>query len=1132
MKLLQRVRLINWHYFTDETLDFQGGSVLLTGDNGSGKSTILDAIQYALVGDTRRLRFNQAAHEKSRRDLEGYLRCKIGEDQSALYLRTGDFTSYVALEFRDDRTRQTFVLGVGVDSRASGETERPLFFKADNRCLEDLPLLEDDRPATTREWRERLRKMPRADHYPTGDTYREAVRARLGHLSDRFFTVLTKGIAFKPVDNLRDFIYDYVLEENRVNIDVMRDNLHHYREFQHLVEQTEQKLAVLERVGGLHREAADWEERLHVQDYVVARAHLEDRVEHREQLGQEEQAARRQVAEDEPALKEATGLRDAAERQLRDLAQRKAENWAQQQINQITLKLEHARSDLARLQDDEDRLRRLSQEEVASLREAADLMRSPTFTWLPSDLTGVTEEAVAWVEALLVPAAETAPLVPSAQAEALAERLAGLADRVSEHRFDLNQQVKRLADEKAELQRRLADLAHRRLSYDEHTTRLRRLIAEEGSQEEPQVLCELLEIPREKWQDAVEGYLNTRRFDLIVRPEDFDRALAVYERRKREFRLHGVGLVNTGKIMEHLHDHITGSLAEEVQADNPHARAYINRTLGQVMKCETEQELKHHRIAITPTCMTYQNHTARQINPDVYETPFIGERALRRQRELKQSRLHQVETELTSLTRALEAHDRLARLLTDRRDRYTTMMGLWTRASGLPAATAEVTRLEAELAAVDRTELAEIEAAIARAEAEEARLDAVVGELRDRLAATRQRLKDLATLIPTADDEVAQRRLDLEALTSAWPSAVQRGAQRYLSERRRHGNAEIARRFDANRKTNASHLEKLREDLRQARSNYNRDYQFGGAIDAPDNAAYEAERNKLAESDLPTYREHISQAREAAEQEFKEHFIHRLHEHLEVAQSAFSDLNLVLKDIHFGQDRYEFTVRPAEAYRDYYKMIMDEYLMAGQTLFSEMFQERYRETIEDLFRRMLDVPEAEQQVNIDRLTDYRTYLEYDIRIHHGNGESTLFSKVNYEKSGGETQTPYYVAMLASFLQAYHAPYNADSARLVLFDEAFNRMDPDRVENMLSFLRSLGLQAVIAAPIDRCQLIAPHVPSTLLVMRHDHQVWVENYSHVLEMPVQPGQQVSEAPPPGSAEPATGFSQVAAAGDDDA
>ncbi len=96
MKTLTKIRLINWHYFTDETIDVKG-SVLFSGDNASGKSTILDAIQLVLTTNTRR--FNPAANEKSKRTLQGYVRCKTG-DEGNVYLRAnGPVISYVALEF-------------------------------------------------------------------------------------------------------------------------------------------------------------------------------------------------------------------------------------------------------------------------------------------------------------------------------------------------------------------------------------------------------------------------------------------------------------------------------------------------------------------------------------------------------------------------------------------------------------------------------------------------------------------------------------------------------------------------------------------------------------------------------------------------------------------------------------------------------------------------------------------------------------------------------------------------------------------------------------------------------------------------------------------------------------------------
>ena len=66
MKKLVKVRLINWHYLSNETIEIKGNT-LLTGPNASGKSTIMDAITYVLTaGDTA---FNLAANDKGKRDL-------------------------------------------------------------------------------------------------------------------------------------------------------------------------------------------------------------------------------------------------------------------------------------------------------------------------------------------------------------------------------------------------------------------------------------------------------------------------------------------------------------------------------------------------------------------------------------------------------------------------------------------------------------------------------------------------------------------------------------------------------------------------------------------------------------------------------------------------------------------------------------------------------------------------------------------------------------------------------------------------------------------------------------------------------------------------------------------------------
>ena len=63
-----------------------------------------------------------------------------------------------------------------------------------------------------------------------------------------------------------------------------------------------------------------------------------------------------------------------------------------------------------------------------------------------------------------------------------------------------------------------------------------------GRKAEPHVLCEVLEIADESWRNAVEGYLNTQRFYILVEPENFDIALGIYDRLRREKKAYGAGL--------------------------------------------------------------------------------------------------------------------------------------------------------------------------------------------------------------------------------------------------------------------------------------------------------------------------------------------------------------------------------------------------------------------------------------------------------------------------------------------------------------------------------------------------------------------------------------------------------------
>ena len=179
MKKLTKLKLINWHRFTNCTIDF-GGSTLISGENGAGKSTLLDAIQFVVNCSSNS--FNKAAHENGKRKLTGYIRCKTGRENKP-YERTGELSAHVALEFYEESKQRYFIIGAVVDSASEGQ-ETTVRYLIDNKQITDDMFLNDRHIRSISEFRAANKGIKQ--WCKTQAEARKMVLARLGRIEDKF----------------------------------------------------------------------------------------------------------------------------------------------------------------------------------------------------------------------------------------------------------------------------------------------------------------------------------------------------------------------------------------------------------------------------------------------------------------------------------------------------------------------------------------------------------------------------------------------------------------------------------------------------------------------------------------------------------------------------------------------------------------------------------------------------------------------------------------------------------------------------------------------------------------------------------------------------------------------------------
>lgn len=1074
MKKLTRMKLINWHRFENCTIDF-GDSTLISGENGAGKSTLLDAIQFVITCSANA--FNKAAHENGKRKLTGYVRCKTGRE-SRPYERTGEISAHIALEFYEEKKDRYFIIGAVVDSASEGQ-ETTVRYLIDNKRLTDDMFFKGNTPRSIAEFRTANKSI--RQWCKTQIEAKRMIKSRLGRIEDKFFSLIPKALAFKPIDDIKDFVYSYVLDEKEVNIEVLRENVRSYQELQRTLESVKKRMEKLEQIDKLHDSVEDCMRKDRMYECYLSQADVDISKERIQRLEREIQTEKEHCSQVQKELQEVLAEKEQKlqiETNLRlELKQ-----------NQEFIALEEQKKERERLKESENQALIEKKELLKSTKRALD----GVYRLLEiKDVDPCVEEYRKILEIL----DKTHDIVPAREVTEQVIRYKGdMYGKVQQKMAEVKIRQSRQQEEKLELEHKIEQLERKKLSYPPAVNCVLEAIREEfariGRKAEPYVLCETLEITDESWRNAVEGYLNTQRFYILVEPEHFDIALGIYDKLRREKKAYGAGLINT-QNMETYEEAPAGTLASAVTSKNKYAKRFINMVLGKVQMCERYSDLKKYQTSITKECMRYQNRVASAIKPEIFSVPFIGKHAFKVQLEQAKEQRTSLDERICATKEQLHALESVLAPLSTETDvdvkyRMEVLPRLYQIQMGIKVCDDHIRTLEKNATFLQKQ--IQLEA-----------LASLRAELERKSGKLNQKIGDLNRIVENKKEQIALET-NLQAEKQAYAAEIVSKVGDELILWKRDYEKQISDKSLEQFKENYSRRRKANETLKQTAENqmvsrmveYKTEHGFGAAASMEGFPEFAVVYDRLRTSEILEYKEKVESARAAAEEEFREQFLAKLQENMKQAQSEFKELNRALKDIAFSSEQYEFLYMPSKTYRNYYEMIMDDFNMVqGESIFSGIFHETHKAVIEELFDR-LAFQSDNQAKTLDEFTDYRTYMDYDIKIIHSDGSYSYYSKVCEEKSGGETQTPFYVTVAASFVQLYGNNIGGEAAGLVMFDEAFNNMDDERIGGVLEFLKRLPLQIIIAAPPDKIQYIGPSMAETLLVMTDEKVSYVEEY----------------------------------------
>lgn len=1062
-KIFSQMHLANWHYIEFETIQLHHGINYFTGETGSGKSTVIDALQLLILGDVRGSSFNKAANKDSKRSLIWYLRGKRGDgDSHEDYLRfEKDFISTLVLEVVDTKNKNTFCIGAVFEVRKNSDDFEYRFFHF-NGALPGHKFRDMTWLAIQQMYKNQITIHGYED-------YRTNFRNKyMGMLRKEFFDIFRRAVALDTTKDIKEFMRKFVCDEIYIDVDSMKQSIRALKSIEKEMKIILDKIKHLEEINAAYSTWKGIDEQRNKEQFILDRCGIElinneilskiDKVKINEETIYKNNISIENLKQERAKL-------ERQKTEIEDKILMSGEGNLENKIEELANRIDDYKRQEGRYIADAVSFERW----IECLENYYNLFGEELndLSILLQDIRKIrsyeiTEEALSSVNTILV----------------------NLKERLNDDYIKDNHSYKELKEQRKFHNEEIKKLEEGFKGYPSHVVNLQNAIKQNLKSKyckeiEVNVLADLLDVKDKSWLNAIEGYMNTQKLNLIIDPAYYQDAIEIYNSLDKN-KFYGVGIVDIENISKQKIQVDENSLVDELITDSNYVRIYINYLLGRVKKCESIKELRKYKIAITKGCFLYKSFIARQLNPDSYNqmNSFIGKETILNKIKVHKNMLLDINTQIVNIEAKLRLLDRYRNLNILTPNNIEDMIDKKEKILSIPNLEAERKKFIETLQNMLVTYLQDLKDDKEKITKRIINIDAEKDNINDQ---TNQYITSIWILKnDILYKEKSMKEKNNKLLSDYGEEFIEREGKSYFTEmfsKYRYLSSLIKEFEYLIENETKPKVERLFEHLKSKRENYRDKFIVHWDITNTSNEVYERAFNDLVTTELQRFSAKLEKQKERAFQEFKEDLLYKLRDGINKTETNITFLNRAIAELSFGQKKYKFKVKGASAYQELYDMLTDPLLVdAGPLVFME-FEKRYKEQIDELFTLISDENESMEKVkaNIEKYTDYRTYLDFDMEEEF-DGVKSKISKSIYTNSGGESQSPYFIAVLASFLFVYrmHSKDKDDTMRLMVLDEAFNKMDDEHIRMSLNLMKQRGFQAIIAAPVQQIPIIGPEV----------------------------------------------------------